>query len=89
MDFVPNGVARMEMAGLVARENAQKAVDRLFAVRSAHGLFESGNFERYYRCVRMGTLHAVNAPDLMREQVGKHLFGIPWKFSPGGPGVKG
>jgi alkylation response protein AidB-like acyl-CoA dehydrogenase len=57
-EFVPDDAARMEMAGLVARENAQTAVDRLFAVRGAHGLYESGNFERYYRDVRMGTLHA-------------------------------
>ena len=76
-DFVPDDAARIEMAGLVARENAQKAVDRLFAVRGAHGLYETGNFERYYRDVRMGTLHAVSAPDKVREEVGKHLFGIP------------
>ncbi|NQW22547.1 MAG: acyl-CoA dehydrogenase family protein [SAR202 cluster bacterium] len=81
-DFVPNDASRMEMAGLVARENAQKAVDRLFAVRGAHGLFESDNFERYYRDVRMGTLHAVSAPDLVREQVGKHLFDIPLDVQP-------
>jgi len=81
-DFVPNDASRMEMAGLVARENAQKAVDRLFAVRGAHGLLESGNFERYYRDVRMGTLHAVSAPDLVREQVGKSLFDIPLDVQP-------
>ena len=81
-DFVPSDAARMEMAGLVARENAQKAVDRLFGVRGAHGLFESGNFERYYRDVRMGTLHAVSTPDLVREEVGKHLFGIPLDVQP-------
>ncbi|MDA0263962.1 MAG: acyl-CoA dehydrogenase family protein [Chloroflexi bacterium] len=81
-EFVPNDAARMEMAGLVARENAQKAVDRLFAVRGTHGLLESGNFERYYRDVRMGTLHAVSAPDLVREEVGKHLFGIPLNAQP-------
>ena len=81
-NFTPNDAARMEMAGLVARENAQKAVDRLFAVRGAHGLFESGNFERYYRDVRMGTLHAVSAPDLVREQVGKHLFDISLGVQP-------
>ena len=81
-DFVPEDASRMEMAGLVARENAQKAVDRLFSVRGAHGLFESGTFERYYRDVRMGTLHAVSAPDLVREEVGKHLFGIPSDVQP-------
>ena len=67
----------IEMAGLAARENAQRAVDRLFSIRGAHGLLEWGDFERYYRDVRMGTLHAVTAPDLVRELVGKHLFGVP------------
>ncbi len=81
-DFVPDDAARMEMAGLVARENAQKAVDRLFAIRGATGLFESGNFERYYRDVRMGTLHAVSTSDLVREEVGKHIFGIPLDTQP-------
>jgi alkylation response protein AidB-like acyl-CoA dehydrogenase len=81
-DFVPDDAARIEMAGLVARENAQKAVDRLFAVRGAHGLYETGNFERYYRDARMGTLHAVSAPDLVREQLGKHLFDIPLEVQP-------
>ena len=81
-DFVPEDAVRMEMAGLVARENAQKAVDRLFSVRGAHGLFETGMFERYYRDVRMGTLHAVTAPDLVREEVGKHIFGIPLDVQP-------
>ena len=81
-DFVPEDAARMEMAGLVARENAQKAVDRLFSIRGANGLFEAGTFERYYRDVRMGTLHAVTAPDLVREEVGKHIFGIPSDVQP-------
>ncbi|MCH7843901.1 MAG: acyl-CoA dehydrogenase family protein [Chloroflexi bacterium] len=81
-DFVPDDAARMEMAGLVARENSQKAVDRLFAIRGATGLFETGNFERYYRDVRMGTLHAVSTPDLVREEVGKHIFGIPADVQP-------
>ena len=81
-DFVPDDAARIEMAGLVARENSQKAVDRLFAVRGAHGLYETGNFERYYRDARMGTLHAVSAPDLVREQLGKHLFDIPLEVQP-------
>jgi len=74
--FVPTDASRMEMAGLVDRENAQKAIDRLFGARGAHGLFENDNFERYYRDVRMGTLHAVSTPDLVREEVGKHIFGI-------------
>ena len=81
-EFVPDDAARMEMAGLVARQNAQSAVDRLFAIRGATGLFESGNFERYYRDVRMGTLHAVSTPDLVREEVGKHIFGIPLDVQP-------
>ena len=81
-DFVPNDASRVEMAGLVARENAQNSVDRLFAVRGAHGLYETDNFERYYRDVRMGTLHAVSAPDLVREQLGKHLFDIPLDVEP-------
>ncbi len=81
-EFVPNDAARMEMAGLVARENSQKAVDRLFAIRGATGLFETGNFERYYRDVRMGTLHAVSTLDLVREEVGKHIFGIPLDVQP-------
>ena len=81
-DFVPNDASRVEMAGLVARENAQNSVDRLFAVRGAHGLYETDNFERYYRDVRMGTLHAVSAPDLVREQLGKHLFDISLDVEP-------
>jgi alkylation response protein AidB-like acyl-CoA dehydrogenase len=81
-EFVPDDAARMEMAGLVARENSQKAVDRLFAIREATGLFETGNFERYYRDVRMGTLHATSTPDLVREEVGKHIFGIPLNVQP-------
>ena len=80
--FIPEDANRMEMAGLVARENAQKAVDRLFGIRGAHGLFESDNFERYYRDVRTGTLHAVSAPDLVREEIGKHIFGIPSDVQP-------
>ncbi len=80
--FLPADSSRMDMAGLVARENAQKAVDRLFAIRGAHGLFETDAFERYYRDVRIGTLHAVSTPDLVREQVGKYLFGIPGDVSP-------
>ena len=81
-EFMPEDAARVEMAGLVARENAQKAVDRLFAVRGAHGLYETDTFERYYRDVRMGTLHAVSAPDLVREQLGKHLLDIPLDVEP-------
>ncbi len=30
----------------------------------------------------MGTLHAVRTPDLVREEVGKHLFGIPLDVQP-------
>lgn len=80
--FSPDDINRMDMAGLVARENAQAAVDRLFSIRGAHGLFETGNFERYYRDVRIGTLHAVSTPDGTRELVGKHLFGIPADVQP-------
>ena len=65
------------MAGLVATQNAQKAVDGLLAVRGAHGLFENDDLERYYRDVPMGTLVANQTPDLVREWLGKHLFGIP------------
>ena len=70
------------MAGLVATQNAQKAVDGLFAVRGAHGLFENDNFERYYRDVHMGTLVANQTPDLVRDRLGKHLFGIPADVRP-------
>ena len=37
---------RFQMANLVARENGQQAVDRLFSVRGAHGLYETDNFHR-------------------------------------------
>ena len=80
--FTTEDAARFNMAGLVARENAQRAVDRLFSVRGAHGLYEGSDFERYYRDVRMGTLHALTAPDLVREEVGKHLLGIPMNVQP-------
>ena len=80
--FTPEDINRMDMAGLVARENAQAAVDRLFSIQGAHGLFETGNFERYYRDVRIGTLHAVSTPDGVRELVGKHLFGVPADVQP-------
>jgi len=46
------------MDSLVANENAQKAVDGLFAVSGVHGLFENDDLERYYRDVRMGTFVA-------------------------------
>ena len=75
--FTRTDAIRWQMADLVAREHAQQAVDRLFAIRGAHGLYEAERFERYYRDVRMGTLLAVQAPDLFRELIGKHLFGIP------------
>ena len=48
----------MSMDSLVANENAQQAVDGLFAVSGAHGPFENDDLERYYRDVRMGTLVA-------------------------------
>ena len=81
-EFQPMDATRMEMAGLVARENSIKCVDRLFTIRGANGLFETRNFERYYRDVRVGTLHAATSPDLTREQVGKSLFGIPADIQP-------
>ena len=81
-EFQPMDATRMEMAGLVARENSIKCVDRLFTIRGANGLFETQNFERYYRDVRVGTLHAATSPDLTREQVGKSLFGIPTDIQP-------
>ena len=80
--FTPDDSVRLSMAGLVATQNAQKAVDGLFAVRGAHGLFENDDFERYYRDVRMGTLVANQTPDLVREWLGKHLFGIPADVRP-------
>ena len=78
----PDDVCSLHMASVVARENAQRAVERLFSVRGAHGLYQTGNFERYYRDVRAGTLMAGAAPDLERELVGKHLFGIPPDVKP-------
>ena len=80
--FTPDDSIRIEVAALVARENAKAAVDRLFSIRGAHGLFETSNFERYYRDVRIGTLHAVSTPDFVRELVGKHLFGVPADIQP-------
>ena len=80
--FTAQDVAGMAMAGVVACENAQKAVDRLFSVRGAHGLYETDSFQRYYRDVRFSTLVAGSAPDLMREQVGKYLFDIPLDVLP-------
>ena len=80
--FETDDVIRVQMAALVARENAQRAMDRLFSIRGAHGLYEAQNFERYYRDVRIGTLHASSAPDLVRELIGKHLFGIPADVQP-------
>ncbi|PKB63690.1 MAG: hypothetical protein BZY80_06040 [SAR202 cluster bacterium Io17-Chloro-G2] len=82
IEFQAMDATRMEMAGLVARENAIKAVDKLFTIRGANGLFETGNFERYYRDVRVGTLHAATSPNLTREQVGKSLFGVPADVQP-------
>jgi len=80
--FTPDDSVRLSMAGLVATQNAQKAVDRLFGIRGAHGLFETDDFERYYRDVRMGTLVANQTPGLVREWLGKHLFGIPADIQP-------
>ena len=80
--FTAQDVAEMAMANVVACENAQKAVDRLFSIRGAHGLYETDPFQRHYRDARFGTLVAGSAPDLMREQVGKYLFGIPEDVQP-------
>ena len=68
---------RLSMDSLVANENALQAVDGLFAVSGAHGPFENDDLERYYRDVCMETLVASQIPDLVREWLGKHLFGIP------------
>lgn len=80
--FTPEDLAGIAMATVVARENSQQAVDRLFSVRGAHGLYENDPFQRYYRDVRFGTLVAGATPDLTREQVGKYLFGIPEDVQP-------
>jgi len=80
--FTRDDAIQLQMANLMARENSQIAVDRLFAIRGAHGLHVSGNFERYYRDVRAGTLHAFFPPDLERELIGKHLFGVPADTQP-------
>lgn len=73
----PESANRMAMADLTARLHARRAVDQLFDVRGAHGLYEDHDFERYYRDVRVSTLHAFLAPDMLREQIGKFLLGIP------------
>lgn len=73
---------RMRMAGHMARQNSQKAVEGLWVIRGAHGLYEDETFERYYRDVRIGTLPAPSAPDRVREQVGKFLFDIPENVEP-------
>ena len=80
--FDRTDMIRMRMAGHVARQNAQKAVEGLFVIRGAHGIYESSSFERYYRDVRVGTLPAPSAPDRVREQVGKYLFDIPADIEP-------
>ncbi|MEE8466390.1 MAG: acyl-CoA dehydrogenase family protein [Dehalococcoidia bacterium] len=80
--FTAQDLAGFAMASIVACENSQKAVDRLFSVRGAHGLYETDPFQRHYRDVRFGTLVAGSAPDLMREQVGKYLFDIPEDVQP-------
>jgi len=65
------------MDSLVATQNAQKAMDGLFAVSGAYGLFKNDDLEGYSRDVRMGTLVANQTPDSVREWLGKYLFGIP------------
>jgi alkylation response protein AidB-like acyl-CoA dehydrogenase len=80
--FTREDIIQSQMACLVARQNSQQAVNLLFQVRGAHGLYESASFERYYRDVRMGTLHAVIGPDLERELIGKHLLGVPADVQP-------
>ena len=64
------------MAGNLARENAQSAVERLFKIRGANGLYETKSFERYYRDVRIGTLPSPSNPDMIRERIGRFMFGI-------------
>jgi len=51
------------MDSLVATQNAQKAMDGLFAVSGAYGLFKNDDLEGYSRDVRMGTLVANQTPD--------------------------
>ena len=72
--FTERDTVHFRMASQVARENAQKAVERLWVVRGSHGIYESENFERYYRDVRVGTLPAPSAPDRVRDYVGRFLF---------------
>jgi alkylation response protein AidB-like acyl-CoA dehydrogenase len=72
--FTARDGIRMRMAGHVVRQNSQMAVERLFVIRGAHGIYESDSFERNYRDVRVGTLPAPSAPDRVREQVGRFLF---------------
>ncbi len=72
--FIERDTVNFRMASQVARENAQRAVERLWVVRGSHGIYESENFERYYRDVKVGTLPAPSAPDRVRESVGRFLF---------------
>lgn len=72
------------MAGLVATQNAQKAVDRLFGIRRAYGLLEKDDFERYYRDVRMGTLVANQTPDWSENGSGNIFLAFRQTFNPGG-----
>lgn len=67
---------KLQMAGNLARENAQSAVERLFKIRGANGLYETKSFERYYRDVRIGTLPSPSNPDMIRERIGRFMFGI-------------
>jgi alkylation response protein AidB-like acyl-CoA dehydrogenase len=69
-------IIKLKMAGNLARENAQSSVERLFKIRGANGLYETNSFERYYRDVRIGTLPSPSNPDMIREQIGRHMFGI-------------
>ena len=80
--FTSDDSVRLSMAGLVATQNARKAVDGLFAARGAHCLLGNDALERYYRDVRMGTSVVNQTPDLVREWLGKHLFGIPTDVRP-------
>ena len=80
--FTPDDSLRLTMAGLVGTQNAQTAADRLFSIRGAHGLYKKDGFQRHYRDLRMGTLVANQTPDLVREWIGQHLFGIPLDIKP-------
>ena len=80
--FSPDDANGIEMAAGGSGERVGGGIDRLFSIRGAHGLLETGNIERYYRDVRIGTLHAASTPAGVRELVGKHLFGVPADVQP-------